>query len=297
MSHFFDELESQLQAAAKQAAASGAPARPWWRRRRNAALIAVVVAGAATPALAKVTGIWNPGVSPQPPEQTVTAGVGGGFSCSVPGGPLGPSITDAPPSSKLTAILAVLRRPRKPSDRFAGVSRSGLAVRAVNLRAIRYLGSAGGERFFAVPNLGPRPRPRLPARCLKRLPAAERRRAEESRRRSPTVPTVCLVSAHSTLGCPSAHTIQTMGAWGIVAGSGQRSEVVGLVPDGVDAVTVRYGNSARTFGVNDNFFAYAVAVEADRFPDAIVWHRADGSAREVAPPGPPQHRDEPSPHR
>ena len=213
----------------------------------------------------------------------MTAGVGGGFSCRGPGGLLGPSITDTPPSSKLTAILAVLRRPRTPSDRLVGLPRSGLAVRAVNPRAIRYLGAAGGERYFAVPNLGPRPR--LPVRCLKRLPAAERRRAEQSRRRSPIVPSVCLVGAHGTLGCPSAHTIRTTGAWGSTGRSAQRSEVVGLVPDGVNAVTVRYGNSARTFSVNDNFLAYAVAVEADRFPDAIVGQLADGSTRRVPPPG------------
>lgn len=61
----------------------------------------------------------------------------------------------------------------------------------------------------------------------------------------------------------------------------RRSTVVGVVPDGVPHVTVRYGASERSFGARDNFYGYDVALPAERFPDAITWTMRDGSRRQV----------------
>lgn len=287
MSRFFDDLEQQLHEAAQReiASAEGAsPPQSWWRRPRALALLAVGAAGLATPAIARVTGIWNPGVRPGPPARTVTAGTpSSGLTCTDNSGPQAAVITNASPSTLLTNILGVLRRPYSSEDQFPALRLpQGLAAlngAAVNPHAIRFLGTAGRKSYFAVPIAGSA---HVPAHCRQGLTARQRHNAEASQPPPITQPRICLLSSTGSGGCGgSPGELRERGAQIGIGTAANETIVAGLVPDGVTAVTITYGRSHRTFAIHNNFLSYVVAVGASRAPNAVVWHFADGSARRV----------------
>lgn len=287
MSRFFDDFETQLRDAAQREVAGRAASKPrsWWQRPRAWALLAVGVAGLATPALARVTGLWNPGVSPGPPARTVTAAPGfselAGFSCTSHRRSSPTSITNVSPSARLTSILGVLRTPYTNEDRLPGLfKRHGRSLAGVNPKAIRFVGTTDGTRYFVVANQGMR-EPPIPARCLKGLTTAERRRVLAAQPRTGQ-PQICLLSSTGSGACGAGPDDLLRRGTALSSGdSANHSRVAALVPDGVTAVTITYGRSRRTFVVHNNFYAYSVAVAAERRPNRVVWHLANGSTREV----------------
>jgi hypothetical protein len=283
MSPFFDGLETQLHQAAKREIVARRPlrfSRAWWRRPRVLALLAVGAAVLATPAIAKVTGVWAPSASPLPHPQTATTGSG----CTQPETPpAAPApLTTAPVSRQLTSILGVLRRPYASQDRIQGhgLPTTLISVAGINPSAIRFVGSAAGHRFFIVPNLGARPRPALPARCLERMTPAQRR-AYTDRPHSTGQPQICLASATAS-GCgATASDLLSRGTELSLAIGNNETSVVGVVPDGVAAITLAYGSSQRTFSVHNNFFSYTIAVKPGQNPTSTVWDLSNGSTRQI----------------
>lgn len=288
MSGFFDDLERQLHDAARREIdhreGHRAPRRRW-RRPRALALLAVGVVGVATPALADVfgvrpiTSIWDPGV---PPATRAARGVTGpGCALPSPASQIA-QISTAPASPQLTSILGVLRRPSNAQDivPVRSIQRRLAQLTEFNPTAIRYVGSAAGQRYFVVPNLGTRARPALPPRCLARLTPLQRRaylRAAPAAGQAQ----ICLISA-TVSGCGT--TPANLGAHGaeLSVKHGATTDVVGLVPDGVTALTITYGRSKRTFPVDSNFFSYTITVNPGQAPTATIWHLADGAIRRVS---------------
>jgi hypothetical protein len=258
MSPFFDDLERQLHAAAAQQAAKP-PAR-WWRRRRNLAIVAILTAGIATPALSRVTGVWDPHVAAAPPAPTVTVSSSATRSCHDAAGAEAVR-KGARLDPRLVAQLAVLRRPQRASD---AARKLGGGYYTVLPGTERYVGSIGDRRFYLAG---------VVERSLRRC-------GERPRGARPTQ--LCLMQRGGSGGCGLRPV--DLRAQGMLVTSGlsaRRSTVAAVVPDDVIRVTARYGASVRSFRVRDNFFGYEVAVPADRFPDLITWTMRDGSRREL----------------
>ena len=257
MSPFFDDLEQQLHAAAAQQA-TRQPA--WWRRRRNLAILAVLTVGIATPAVSRVSGVWDPHVAPAPPAPTVTAAAAAPVrACHIP-----PSDRVVPNGSRidagLVAQLAVLRRPQRPSD----VAKKLGGGQAVILSSVRYVGNVGGRRYY-----------------LAGVVASALHRCGEPLQRTRSTQ-LCLMERGGSGGCglrPS--DLREHGMVGSSGLSDRRSAVAGVVPDGVIRVTVRYGTSVRSFPVRENFYGYEVAVPVEHSPDVITWTMRDGSHRDL----------------
>jgi len=285
MSRFFDDLELQLQQAARREierrARASAPKRRW-RRPRVLALLAVGAAGLATPAIARLTGVWDPGVGPGRPARTVATGTdSSGRTCTGNRGPQAPVITSAPPSAQLTSIFGVLREPYTSRDQLPIRHLAALNGATVNPQAIRFLGSASGKTFFAVPITG-RVQPPLSTRCLTGLDARRRRDAEASQPRPNNQPRICLLASNGSGGCGGTpNELRQRGAAIDIGTLAIQTIVAGLVPDGVTSVTITYASSRRTFAVHNNFLSYVVDVGPGRAPDAIVWHLANGTLKQV----------------
>ncbi|MEA2221485.1 MAG: hypothetical protein QOJ35_4111 [Solirubrobacteraceae bacterium] len=262
MSPFFEQFEQQLRAAAEQQVRDGRPVR-WWASRRNVGLLAVLAVGLATPAVARVSGFWDPGVKAPPPAQTATVSSSASTTCSSE-----PSTAGASPNArldpKLVRQLAVLRRPQTGDDALPRAWRSGPPGQARLQRSVRYVGSVAGHRYFVVVVVSS-----LPRGCSS--PSA-----------SPARTQLCLLQDGRGGGCGiGAAYFAAHGMQGSSGRSDGRSVVVGLVPDGVASVTVRYGSSERSFDVRDNFYGYPIAVSPERSPDAITWTLRNGERREA----------------
>ncbi len=273
MSNFFDDLERQLRKALTGTTRELA-STPWWRRPRTALLAAIATAAFVTPALAAVTGVWSPGNGPAPPMATETAQAPS--SCAGKAPAPHTTFTQQPPSAALRRVLGVLRRPRARADRFDALDRLPLAD--VNRAAIRHVGTTpSGERYFVVPNKGSRIEQPLPERCLQALAPAQRNEARRRNRRltHPRAhPQICLLSSNGGGTCgDTATTLSARGSWGASGTPDGRTEVVGLVPDGVVKVTITYRDgSTRTFPVRDNFYSYQVSLPPERAdPQTITW--------------------------
>jgi hypothetical protein len=286
MSQFFDELEQRLRTSTEQLSAPGAHAarrarqrRP--RRRRALVLAFAAVAGLAVPAVAAVTSLWTPDVvSQRPPVATV----GGAYGCDQGGEPLPSTTTDAPVSPVLASTLGVLRRAPTVTDRLDPRMVARLGQLQVSRTAIRALGvSADGQRWYVVPARGARGDQPWPASCLRALPSTQRRRIEALQRPRPSGSEICLVSAHHDTCGTTLSELSGRGVLRATGVRGARTVVVGLVPDGVRAVTLAYGSSERTFPVRDNFYSFAVALPPDRAaaPSLVTWQLASGASRVV----------------
>ncbi len=260
MTPFFDDFEQQLRAAA---VAQSAPRR-WWRRPRNVALLAVAGLGLATPALGRVSGVWDPGIDEPPAQTAVTVAASHSTTCKEP--PTG----DRPPANarldpRLVAELAVLRRPQRDADTLpADLRRRGGGAPNLVARTARYVGSVAGRRYFVAAASS-----RVHVAGCGKQPATTRL-------------DLCLLSERGGGGCGiGADDFRKQGIEGSSGASGNRSVVTGLVPDGVTAVTLRYEHSERSFAVKDNFYAFEVAVDVMRRPDAVTWTLRNGQRRKI----------------
>lgn len=287
MSRFFDELERRLREGtterySRERGDGSIPAqarrRPTFvrRRRRPLALAAVALAALAVPALGAVSDLWQPDVRPAPSMRSVRAARGMGFSCRQETG----SRVDPGPrvGRTFTSVLAVLARPRTPADvperRYLRTS----FARDIDVKGVRYLGTApDGQRYYVIP-AGGAGLPPPPDDCLRMLPPKLRRSYEHQPRQEPTI----CIAGDGGGSCGSLADIRLHGSWG-ANGTGDRSTVAGVVPNGVHAIRVTYGRSTRTFAVSDNFFAFRVALEAPQAvrPDRLVWELDDGTVRDV----------------
>lgn len=227
-----------------------------------------------------------------------------------------PSWSEEAPSAGMLAALPVLQRPVTPADRLPPEVRTQLAgAYAEWTRAVRL---ADGRETFLVPapdvphNYLPTPCRRLThARLLRELegrrPAVRRaaRRTERSYNRvlyrPESVRRVESVKAigRDGVGTPAVdlQTLRHRGSYGVIPHrSGDGHLVVGLVPDGVTAVRMRFVSfragipgAAPPLTVTRTPVDGVVAFELDRGPvDArlrrVVWQRADGSRTAVCEP-------------
>jgi hypothetical protein len=259
MSPFFDELEEQLRSAAHQR-----HRRPWWRRPRNLGLAAVAAVGIATPAVARVTGVWDPGLPPQPRAHTATVSSSGSVTCrQVPP----PSRADAAVDPRLRRLLGVLRTPQTPADRFPEPSRFRYGDQTLLPSTVRKLGSVGETRYYVGFLLTRQERAGCPTL------------------HTPVHAILCLLTDNGSGGCGG--TPNNLLQHGLDVSSlnrSGRSQVVALVPDDVTAITVRYRSSTRTFPARRNFVGYEIAADPSQSPDAIVWHLHDRTTRTLRPP-------------
>lgn len=257
MSPFFEELEAQLRAAAERQAVSRR--RSWWRRRRNVGLAAVAAVGLGTPALARVTGAWDPGVPPPPPAGTATVSSSPETTCrELPA----PAVRRVALDPALVRLLGVLRRPQGPEDMFPAADRLRQTGETVVPESIRLLGKVGEHHYFALEILalqrGGCPTPQTPVEAMLCV-------------RDDTGSGSCGEDAESLRrgGPPNQSGLNR-------AGNG---EFVSLVPDGVEAVSVRYGSSTRTLPVRNNFYGYEIVADPTQGPDEVIWHLRDGRER------------------
>jgi hypothetical protein len=262
MTRFFDQFEQQLRAAAEEQVHSRRPTH-WWTARRNLGLLAVLAVGLATPAVARVTGIWDPGVKAPPPAPTATVSSSASRTCSTePATPPAPGRARLDP--KLVQQLAVLRRPQNPADVLPDAGRSGHPGQTRISGTVRYVGSVAGRRYFVVAVISSYP----DAGC--------------SPRRAPRRTQLCLLEEGRGGGCGiRAADFAAHGMQGSSGSDDRHSVVVGLVPDNVASVTVRYGTSERSFAVHNNFYGYRIAVSAERSPDAITWTLRNGHRHQL----------------
>jgi hypothetical protein len=290
MSRFFDELEERLRSStaeqhAPRAARAPRPHRRRWMRRRPLIAIVIAAGGLAVPAVAAVTDVWQPDVRPAPPMRTIVApgpsGSSPGTSASCDVGPhrldVGPPVGPA-----FTSVLGVLARPRGAEDALDRRYLRAPGLIGVDVRGIRFLGTAAdGRRSFIVPARG-LGQPPWPARCLRGLDRRQRLLlAHPPQRREPIV---CLFAGGGG-GCSSLAEVRAhgmLGSSGVVRG---RATVTGIAPNGVRAVRVTYGRSTRDFPVHDNFFSFLVGIDVERaLPDRVEWLMDDGAVRDVTRP-------------
>jgi hypothetical protein len=260
MTPFFEEFEQQLRSAAKRQTAGQALRR--WAKQRRIGLVAVLAVGVASPALARVTGVWDPGLESQPPAQTETVSSSEASStCSrAPSSARPPD--DAQLDPRLLEQLAVLRRPQRPVDVLPDASRLRVTGQSLLADSVRYLGSVDGRRYFAAAVISDQR-----GACSSAATAAQTQ--------------LCLLHDNGSAACGIRP--REFRAHGMTSSSGahRHSVVAGLVPDAVKAVTVRYGTSKRSFPVRNNFYGYRIAVAADRTPDAVTWTLRSGQRRQI----------------
>jgi hypothetical protein len=164
----------------------------------------------------------------------------------------------------LASKLAVLRRPRTPHDRLdeAPGARDAVALLFDSLSAddVRFLGlGPGGERFYLV-------------------------RGQLKRQREGSRLTVVWVDGTEVGAAGSADLRGLLSNRTVFSkGSGRRTVVGGLVPDGVASVEVRYrGRRPLTVDVRENFWV-ARASGSRRFLPAVTWKDADGATIRAFP--------------
>lgn len=255
MSGFFDELEGQL----RDAAASVHRAR--CRRRRWLVGLGVAAGlGVATPVIAATTGVWDPGLGPEPVGRTANSGTMNRISdaCTPPNRQLPLDLSQSAPDPRLAEALEVLKNgpPVTPEIALQQARRTSTLVefRGVYLRFVRVLGrSPSGRPFYIVAGRELRTGPRLPIRCYPKSI-----RARERYRRTHPNPGVCISNAGGT--CANLRDLLRRGIPGATGGaSGTNSQFLYLVPDDVSKVRFSYPNGqARTYPVRNNLVQFLI---------------------------------------
>lgn len=231
-----------------------------------------------------------------------------------------PSLTDARPSDALLNALGVLRRPATDADRIDTSSLLFPFARGIYENWIRAATAVGGHQLFVVTAQDRMRAPALPRRCIAleneeldrlltdRTPAVQRlthklkaRLDREEHPRGGFKPTEAIFLFDRTSdgriggggGGVDLRFFLRHGLFGS-SGTGGRSTVSGLLPDGVASVDFTFSRSVSrgrhreakvypktislTSRVQDNVVAFTVERPAyDAFPTQMVWHRADGS--------------------
>ena len=232
MSDFLDDLGDELEAVARRRARRRPRFAFAWSRRMLALALAGALALVAVPAAA-VTGVFNSTPAPVRPDATQPGFVDVGPPCVGQRERTLQTTTAAPPT-EVRALLGVLRRPQRPSDRLTGKDLDGLAalpIEAVNPSAIRRATHLGRTSIYLVPAENVRYFPPLPdtAGCKRfRLPKQK------------PVPGVCLVERNGAATCAAVEAI-SRGLSMLTSGGRRhgRTRVAGIAHDGVSAVIWR----------------------------------------------------------
>ncbi|MGA2014457.1 MAG: hypothetical protein ABSH51_28565 [Solirubrobacteraceae bacterium] len=334
MSSFFDELEAQLRGAARAQIAAGRSASRARRARMRIAVavgrLPVLLTVGSSIAVAVVALVLlrhqRPITPSHPPGGPAPAASGPPAplhlsssqraevpyidraqaavlrrdpSCLAPspgvGGPgRRPSLSQGSPSADLLAILGVLRRPARPSDRLppriigAPPNRrlypNGTIppLTGVYVRYIRKARHRFGADYYLAPAANANPLSHVPARCFREQETALHQELPQipaklragvlaletivvayQRRRTLPYPGVCLVAINDTGngdGCSAGYSVsQIQAGRTLTTGApGGVPVVYGLAPDGVRSVTFhypgRYPGHPLTVLVIDNVF-------------------------------------------
>jgi hypothetical protein len=172
-------------------------------------------------------------------------------SCRVPVKTPRPST--AAPSPALLSALAVLRRPRAAEDVLpAGALRFAPFLDGVMLDASRHVKTAAGNELWIVPVEDLSAPLAISEKCLRTLPAKQRKATREAIRRSRTEPAVeglaivrgvptPLVQTWSTADILAGHAFTLQGCTGTMH---DQLTLQGLVPDAVTRVTLKARDGA-----------------------------------------------------
>jgi hypothetical protein len=222
------------------------------------------------------------------------------------------------------SLFGVLRRPAAPTDRLPArityhpYKRDPIGAlppfKGVYTRYVRRARWRYGAGYYVVPAAnahdGIRP---MPARCYAALHAAvvhelshvptrlragtlslEPRLANQLRAATATAEGVCLLALnHSGNGdtCINGYTIAEIEHGQTVSSGGPTGVgvVYGLVPDGVDAVTLRYRTGSFTVPVTNNVFILKRSgpqrLPNDGIPQTAIWRGAnDSTVKTIANP-------------
>jgi len=279
MSGFFDGLERQLRASARERHGGARRGRlRGLRARRGGRLLAVaaalLVAGGAVPAVTALSSLWEPDVAPQRPWATAPADVIRGrttFTCRArsvrpsAGPPIGRRFTDA---------FSVFARPQRPRDGQHDLRNRRMPLLTIDFGGIRRLGFDADRRpIDLVPGWGIGHR--WAEKCVRRMSPRQRRALLPPVVRGPAI---CVDGGCTTLSELVRHGMY--GSGGVERG---RATITTVVPDGVRAVRVTYGSSTRTFPIEHNFASFRVGIDVEQAasPDRLEWLMRDGSVRDV----------------
>lgn len=281
MNDFLRALEAELTAAARRKAARRA--RPWWRRGPRLVLprpSLVAVAGVALVAIAlgiavaALRGGGDRTASPGPAPGTPLRALAPIASC-----PTAPQAvpTPVPGTSDLEKAMAVFRRAQREPD--------GLSVPS----GVR----GGGEPTWLplaqwMPDKVRRPARGLLPSPIQLVPGTGRRGAPDcAERRSSSDPVVCMLSIASAppLGarCFSPTEVRQGRALALVARGTERPVVAGLVPDGVQQVTLQWAGRSAVAAVSENTFEAELPGAAEGTPVRVTFG-APGCQSVATPP-------------
>ncbi len=239
----------------------------------------------------------SPAAAPQAPHKP-TGPVR--FNTSFPACGAGHSIArPAPatgaPSTSLTASLAVLRRPTRPSDRLSKQELRGL-VPGVYVDHIRFAQRVAGTSYYVVPTAIAQA-VRISPRCLAEVRAAALHATSNS---SAAPPDRALIAKARKLALAAGDSTARGGMCVLAVGTGGATSgncvselpsvpsrafraasdadaLFGVVPDGVARVTARYAHLTLTATVVGNVYVIRAPQGAGAVRQ-IVWLNARGQA-------------------
>lgn len=220
-------------------------------RRKLAAIGGAVALAVAAPAVA-ATGVWRPLLGDQVHEAPSAA-------------------TDDVPAEQ-RQLLGVLQRPQSDEDRgpktayaLQSLTAGVAGVRTAGIRLLRQ--NAGGHAVVLVP---------VAQFGLERKAAPAPLQAAPTRNDG-----LCLVATDTDRGEPAGasfgcYVTDQIRAGEAIAAIGQ--QVYGLVPDGVDSVSVRLtGDHVIDATVQDNLFTYTVPARSATRAENLQWRDGNGS--------------------
>jgi hypothetical protein len=183
--------------------------------------------------------------------------------------------------SSITSRYGLFRRGQRADDQLALARlQSTLPASGIVLRGIRFLGRAGDRGLlYAIPAEHFLPYRIAPPRCLSASEREVERYLLPSLRRDYAQPALCVVEVggDDPVGTPLENCAGLSGAPDALLGTGA-TPLLGLAPDGVTSVTVRYLSAPpRTVRVRHNFYEI-VAPRLAVTPCGAEWLDSSGSA-------------------
>lgn len=225
------------------------------------------------------------------------------------------SVSEGSPSQSLLSILAVLRRPARPTDRLPvrityhpyqrDPTGSLPPLKGIYVRYIRRARWRFGAGYYLIPAADANPLRPLPQRCYAQQQAALRRELPHipSSLRAGTLALeprylnqlklnaaqregVCLAALNDTGNgdsCGGGFTLSAIEEGHTLASGGPTGVgvVYGVVPDGVATVTLLYhGRRSQTVPAINNVFILrnpGQRLPQNGFPDKMIWRSAQGT--------------------
>jgi iron uptake system EfeUOB component EfeO/EfeM len=193
-------------------------------------------------------------------------------------GATAPAGTNVP--AGLAARYTLFSGPQRSTDRLSSSQVGSLKASGLILRGSRFAGdAASGGRIYLIPAEHLLSLPLAPARCLSRIDRVIEQGSLSVLRNEYRQPGLCVV----VLGGPSRSqecVAATTDPYPLLFSDGTPG--FGLVPNGVNAVTVSYWAAPpRTVAVHRNFFVI-VAPGQKAPPCGVQWLAATGSVEKVA---------------